>query len=140
MIKMVKFKTFNSSTNILIHALQLHVCIAILNVHLNSLDNIYCIFENFFYTLSLPLPAVSAGMAHILSRIRISIRSSIFLYTKNIQNYSEYRVDKASRQLNRTSDAGNCGHGSSQPTSRSGNELNGDNILCSRLIASGICT
>ena len=52
-------------TNISIHALQLHVCIA--NVHLNSLDNIYCTFEKlFFYTLSLPLPAVSAGMAHIL--------------------------------------------------------------------------
>ena len=54
----------NSSTNISIHALQLHVCIA--NVHLNSLDNIYCTFEKlFFYALSLPLPAVSAGMAHI---------------------------------------------------------------------------
>ena len=64
MVKVVKFLTFNSSTNISIHALQLHVCIA--NVHLNSLDNIYCTFEKlFFYTLSLPLPAVSAGMAHI---------------------------------------------------------------------------
>ena len=64
MVKMVKFQTFNASTNISIHALQLHVCIA--NSHLNSLDNIYCTFEKlFFYTLSLPLPAVSAGMAHI---------------------------------------------------------------------------
>ena len=44
--------------------MRLHVCIA--NVHLNSIDNIYCTFEKlFFYTLSLPLPAVSAGMAHI---------------------------------------------------------------------------
>ena len=53
MVKMVTFLTFNSSTNISIHALQLHVCIA--NVHLNSLDNIYCTFEKlFFYTLTLP--------------------------------------------------------------------------------------
>ena len=64
MVKMVKFLIFNSSSNISIYALQLHVCIA--NVHLNSLDNIYCTFEKlFFYTLSLPLPAVSAGMAHL---------------------------------------------------------------------------
>ena len=39
--------TFNSSTNISIHALQLHVCIA--NVHLNTLDNIYCTFEKLFF-------------------------------------------------------------------------------------------
>ena len=65
MVKMVKFSTFNSSTNISIHALQLHVCVA--NVHLNSLDNIYCTFEEKkMYTLSLPLPAVSAGMAHLM--------------------------------------------------------------------------
>ena len=60
-----------------------------------------------------------------------------FLYAKNIQNYSEYCVAHASGQLNRTSDAGNCGHGLSPPTSRNGNELSGDNILWSRLIASG---
>ena len=47
MVKMVKFLTFNSSTNISIHALQLYVCIA--NVHLNSLDNIYCTFEKLFF-------------------------------------------------------------------------------------------
>ena len=74
---------------------------------------------------------------YILSRVRVSIRPSIFLYAKNIQNYSEHRVAHASGQLNRTSDAGNCGHGSSPPTSRNGNELSGDNILWSRLIASG---
>ena len=63
-----------------------------------------------------------------------------FFLCENIQNYSEYRVAHASGQLNRTSDAGNCGHGSSPPTSRNGNELSavsGDNILWSRLIASG---
>ena len=47
MVKMVKFLIFNFSTNISIHALQLHVCIA--NVHLNSLDNIYCTFEKLFF-------------------------------------------------------------------------------------------
>ena len=62
---------------------------------------------------------------------------AFFVYAKNIQNDSEYRVDHASGQLNRTSDAGNCGHGSSPPTSRNGNELSGDNILWPRLIASG---
>ena len=72
-----------------------------------------------------------------VSRVRVSILPSIFLYAKNIQNYSEYRVGHASGQLNRTSDAGNCGHGSSPPTSRNGNELSGDNILWARLIASG---
>ena len=74
---------------------------------------------------------------YILARVRVSIRPSIFLFAKNIQNYSEYRVAHASVQLTRTSDAGNCGHGSSPPTSRNGNELSGDNILWSRLIASG---
>ena len=59
---------------------------------------------------------------------------AFFLYAKNIQNYSEYRVTHASGQLNRTSDA--C-HGSSPPTSQNGNELSGDNILWSWLIASG---
>ena len=71
------------------------------------------------------------------SRVRVSIWHSIFLYAKNIQNYSEYRVAHASGQLNRTIDADNCGHGSSSSTSRNGNELSGDNILWSRLIASG---
>ena len=47
MVKMVEFETFNSSTNISIHALQLHVCIG--NVHLNSLDDIYCTFEKLFF-------------------------------------------------------------------------------------------
>ena len=74
---------------------------------------------------------------HILSRVRILIRPSIFLYAKNIQNYSEYRVAHASGQLNRTIEAGNCGHGSSPPTTRNGNDLSGDNILWPRLIASG---
>ena len=60
-----------------------------------------------------------------------------FLYPKNIQNYSEYRVAHTSGQLHRTSNADNCGHGSSPPTSRNGNELSGDKILWSRLIASG---
>ena len=73
---------------------------------------------------------------YILSRVRVSIRPNNFLCAKNIHNCSEYRVAHASGQLNRTSDAGNCGHGSSPPTSRNGNELSGDNIL-SRLIASG---
>ena len=68
---MVTFQSFNASTNISIHALQLHVCIA--NSHLNSLDNIYCTFEKlYFYTLSLPLPAVSAGMAHITTHSWLS--------------------------------------------------------------------
>ena len=49
MVKMVTVYTFNSSTNISIHALQLHVCIA--NVHLNSLDNIYCTFEKLLYII-----------------------------------------------------------------------------------------
>ena len=74
---------------------------------------------------------------YILSPVRVSIRPSIFLYAKNIQNYCEYRVSHASGQLNRTSEAGNCGHGSTPPTRRSGNELSCDNILWSRLIASG---
>ena len=65
----------------------------------------------------------------------LTVRTIIILYAKNIQNYSEYRVAHASCQLNRTSEAGNCGHGSSQSTSRIGNELSGDNILWSRLIA-----
>ena len=62
---------------------------------------------------------------------------AFFLYAKNIQNYSEYCVAHARGQLNRTSVAGNCGHDSSPPTSRNGNELSGNNILWSRLIASG---
>ena len=60
--------------------------------------------------------------------------SFCWIWAKNIKNYSEYRVAHASGQLNKTSDAGNCGHFSSPPTSRNGNELSGDNILWSRLI------
>ena len=72
-----------------------------------------------------------------LASIWLSFTVCCLEYLNNIQNYSEYRVTHASGQLNRTSDACNCGHGSSPPTSRNGNELSGDNILWSRLIASG---
>ena len=54
---------------------------------------------------------------------------SFFVHAKNFQNYSEYCVAHASGQLNRTSDAAYCGHGSPPPTSRNGNEpRGGDNI------------
>ena len=64
-----------------------------------------------------------------MSRVRVSIRPSIFLYAKNIKTIANRRRPRdASGQLNRTSDAGNSGHGSSLPTSRNANELSGDNI------------
>ena len=84
-----------------------------------------------------PFSYLDAHIMHCWYRVRVSIRPSVFLYAKNIQSYSEYRVAHASGQLNRTSDAGNCAHGSSPRASRNGNELSVDNILWSRLIASG---
>ena len=74
---------------------------------------------------------------YILSRVWVSIRRSIFLYAKNIQNYSEYRVAHASGQLNRTSNTGTAVMVHRHRRAGTAMQWAATTLMWSRLISSG---